>query len=157
MAQSVLFVCTGNICRSPTAEGVFRHKAAQRGLEVVADSAGVSSEEAGNPPDPRAVDLAARRGYRLPARRARRIRPEDFQRFDLVLGMTRRHLDALERARPADAGAAVDLLMRFAKGRQPQEVPDPWYGATADFERALDMIELGVEGLLDHLEAARSP
>lgn len=157
--MKVLFVCTGNICRSPTAEGVFLHRAAERGLagEVAADSAGTSSEEHGNPPDPRARRAAAARGYALPDRRARRIAMADFDTFDLVIAMDRGHLAALNRMVPNRARDRLHLFMEFAGDGSPRDVPDPWYGGSADFEQALDMIEAGVDGLLDRLAGGPAP
>ncbi len=153
--MKILFVCTGNICRSPTAEGVFLHRAAARGLAgtVAADSAGTSSEEHGNPPDPRARRAAGARGYALPDRRARRITPEDFEGFDLILGMDRGHIARLERIAPPQSRDRLRLFMEFAGDGMPRDVPDPWYGGMADFEHALDLIEAGVDGLLDALAA----
>lgn len=151
--MKILFVCTGNICRSPTAEGVFLHRAAQRGMadRVGADSAGTSSEEHGNPPDSRARRAADARGYTLPDRRARRITETDFAEFDLILGMDRGHMARLERIAPPEARDRLRLFMDYADDGMPKDVPDPWYGGPADFENALDLIEAGVEGLLDAL------
>jgi protein-tyrosine phosphatase len=151
--MKVLFVCTGNICRSPTAEGVFLHRAAGRGLSgrLTADSAGISSEENGNPPDSRAQRAASARGYTLPDRRARRITLPDFDAFDLVVAMDRGHLGILRRLAPDHARDRLHLFMDFADDHLPRDVPDPWYGGASDFEHALDMIEAGVEGLLDRL------
>ena len=153
--MKILFVCTGNICRSPTAEGVFLHRAAERGLagRVAADSAGTSSEEHGNPPDSRARRAADARGYTLPDRRARRITDADFETFDLILGMDRGHLARLERMAPERARGRLRLFMDYAGDGMPGDVPDPWYGGAADFEHALDLIEAGVDGLLDALVA----
>lgn len=153
--MKILFVCTGNICRSPTAEGVFLHRAAKRGLagEIAADSAGTSSEEHGNPPDARARSAARARGYTLADRRARRIAAADFEDFDLILAMDRGHLASLERIAPDHARDRVRMFMDFADDGLPRDVPDPWYGGTADFEHALDLIEAGVDGLLDSLAA----
>ena len=153
--MKVLFVCTGNICRSPTAEGVFMHRAAARGLgdRVAADSAGTSSEEHGNPPDSRARRAADARGVTLPDRRARRVKDADFEAFDLILAMDRGHLARLERIAPEQARDRLRLFMEYAGDGMPKDVPDPWYGGTADFEHALDLIEAGVDGLLDALAA----
>ena len=144
---SVLFVCTGNICRSPTAHALMLHKAAVRNLRVTVDSAAVSGEELGNPPDRRALAELRRRGVGMPPHRARRVQPADFHRFDLVLGMTTAHVDALRRMAPAHA-ADIDLLMRYADGHGAIDVPDPWFGGEQDFIEAFDLIEAGVDGLL---------
>jgi protein-tyrosine phosphatase len=146
--QRILFVCTGNICRSPLAEALLRHKAAAAGLEVEADSAGTSDEEAGNPPDRRARRVAERRGFRLPDRAARQVVRADFTRVDLILPMTRAHLRVLQRVAPPGATAELRLFMEHAPEQGLMDVPDPWYGGMPDFERALDMIEAGVEGLI---------
>lgn len=151
-ASSVLFVCTGNICRSPTAQALLLHKAAARGLRLHVDSAAVSGEELGHRPDPRALAELRRRGIVMPAHRARRVQPEDFLRFDLLLGMTAHHVRALQRLAPAHS-AKVDLLMHHAQGQPAGDVPDPWSGDAQDFVRAFDLIETGVDGLLQHLTA----
>ncbi|NNG05080.1 MAG: low molecular weight phosphotyrosine protein phosphatase [Inquilinus sp.] len=148
--MKILFVCTGNICRSPTAEALFLHRAAERGLagQVAADSAGTSSEESGNPPDRRARIAAAARGCTLPDRRARRITATDFDTFDLIVAMDRGHLATLRRRAPDHARDRLRLFMEFAGPDAPPDVPDPWYGDEYDFEHALDLIEAGVDGLL---------
>lgn len=147
---SVLFICTGNICRSPTAHALLLHKAAARGLDIRVDSAAVSGEEIGNPPDPRALTELRRRGVPMPDHRARRVTVDDFQRYDLVLGMTASHVDALRRLAPGSADR-IGLLMDYAGGERDVDVPDPWYGSARDFVEAFDMIELGVDGVLRQL------
>ena len=150
----VVFVCTGNICRSPTAEALLRQRAAVLGLEVEIDSCGVSAEERGNPPDPRAVAEARRRGVTMPQRRARAIEPRDFRGPGLLVGMTRGHVRALERLQPRDAAASIHLLLDFAPGLAGQDVPDPWYGTgPSAFAEAFDLIERGIDGLIDRLGA----
>lgn len=148
----ILFVCTGNICRSPTAEAVLVHRARAVGFEVMADSAGTSAEEFGNPPDPRARAAALARGYHLPARRARQVRAADFTGFDRVLAMTTAHLRTLERRAPPTATARLQLFMDYAPGPGPRDVPDPWYGDDAGFAEVLELIEAGVDGLLRDLK-----
>lgn len=147
---SVLFVCMGNICRSPTAEGVFRRMVQEAGLEerVHVDSAGTHGYHLGAEPDRRSQAAAARRGYDLSALRARQLLPEDGERFDLVLAMDR---DNLARSRGLLRGPAeLRLLMDFAEERRKDEVPDPYYtGGEAGFEEVLDMIEEAGRGLMD--------
>ena len=153
MTVRVLFVCTGNICRSPMAQGVLVREAAAAGLDVAVDSAGTSDEEHGGPPHPQAQRAAQARGYRLPPHRARQVTAADFTTFDLVLGMTAAHGQALRRLRPRDATATVRLLMEYAPDAGVRDIPDPWYGGSADFDRALDLIEAGVAGLVRDLAA----
>lgn len=148
----VLMICMGNICRSPTAEGVLRRKLADAGLArlVEVDSAGTHGYHVGNPPDPRAQRHAAQRGYDLSKLRARRVREEDFERFHLVLAMDEDNLSELEALRPAESPAEVGLLMDHCDGRG-RVVPDPYYGDAAGFERVLDDVEAACDGLLAHL------
>ena len=151
----VLMVCMGNICRSPTAEAVLRAQAALRGLtpSVEVDSAGTYGGHAGEPPDARAQAHASRRGYDLAPLRARLVQAADFERFDLVLAMDRDNLANLLELRPDGAKARVELLMRYARRHAVDEVPDPYYGSAAGFERVLDLIEDACDGLLMHLAA----
>ena len=151
--KRVLFVCTGNICRSPTAEGVFRRFVAQAGLEgrIGMDSAGTHGYHVGEPPDPRTQAAASARGYDLSGLRARRIAREDFNRFDLVLAMDRDHHEILAGFAPAGAGHKLRLLMEFARRSGVDEVPDPYYGGPDGFELVLNLVEDAAEGLLDHL------
>ena len=153
----VLFVCTGHICRSPTAEGVFRRLAELEGLSerVEADSAGTHGYHVGEPPDSRAQGEAAERGYDLSSLVARRVEADDFYRFDLVLAMDRGHHRQLSRLAPSDARARLHLFMEFASGVATEDVPDPYYGARSGFEKVLDMIEAGAEGLLAAIKEGR--
>ena len=148
----VLFVCTGNICRSPTAEGIFRKLAADAGMAeaVTADSAGTHGYHVGQPPDPRAQRAAAKRGYDLSALRARTIVDSDFQRFDLILAMDRDHYSILSSAQPM-AAHKVKLVMSYARRFKEREVPDPYYGGPQGFERVLDLLEDAASGLLESL------
>lgn len=148
MTQRILFVCLGNICRSPTAHGVFRAIAAARGLKVAVDSAGTGSWHLGKPPDPRAQAEALRRGYDISDLRARQAQATDFSRFDLILAMDMDNLAALERLRPAGNETPVHLLLDYA-GQVAAEVPDPWY--EGGFDHVLDLIEAASHGLAETL------
>ena len=151
--KRVLFVCTGNICRSPTAEGVFRRFVEQAGLEdrIGMDSAGTHGYHIGAPPDPRTQAAASARGYDLSGLRARRIAREDFSRFDLVLAMDRDHHAILTRFAPSGAGHKLRMLIEFARRSGVDEVPDPYYGGPDGFELVLNLVEDAAEGLLEHL------
>lgn len=149
----VLFVCLGNICRSPTAEGVFRHKLREAGLEgrIEVDSAGTGDWHVGKPPDSRTRRAAQRRGYDLSPLRGRQVAAADFARFDLILAMDQRNLQHLQGLRPATAPTELDLfLRRYALALD--EVPDPYYGGEEGFERVLDLIEQASEALLAELK-----
>lgn len=152
----VLMVCMGNICRSPTAEGVLRGKLEAAGLAQVVevDSAGTHGYHAGEPPDPRAQKHAAARGYDLGRLRARRVSRDDFRRFDFILAMDAQNLEALQDLAPPDGRAQVAKLMQYAQ-RHPgvDEVPDPYYGPPAGFERVLDLVEDACEGLVAALKS----
>ena len=152
---SVLMVCTGNICRSPTAEGVLRHRLRQAGLEgqVHVDSAGTHDYHVGSPPDERSCHHALRRGYDLAELRARQIEALDFERFDLILAMDRGHLDLLEEDCPPGHRHKLKLFMEFGPPGLPSEVADPYYGGRTGFESVLDQIEAACDGLLAHLHA----
>lgn len=148
----VLFVCLGNICRSPTAEGMMRHRLQQAGLaaQVAVESAGTAAWHIGKAPDPRTCAAAAQRGYRLHELRARQVQAEDFARFDLILAMDHDNLRELQRLRPDSAGAELDLLLRRG-GLAEHEVPDPYYGGSDGFERVLDLVESACERLIEQI------
>ena len=156
--MKVVFVCTGNICRSPTAEGVFLVLAEQAGLagEIEADSAGTHGYHVGEPPDPRTVSAAALRGYDLSHQRARRVSDRDFDAFDLVVAMDRGHHEALARLAPAGRRDRLHLFLDFAPGTGRKDVPDPYYGGPDGFEHVLDLIEAGSRGILAHIQRQRS-
>lgn len=146
----VLMVCLGNICRSPTAEGVLRQRLAAAGLgeRIAVDSAGTFGGHAGGPPDARAIAHAARRGVDLRPLRARQVIADDFMRFDLVLAMDAANLQALRRHCPAPYAHKLGLLLEVAlDGRPVREVPDPYYGEDADFERVLDLVGAACDAL----------
>ena len=144
--RAILFVCTGNICRSPTAEAVLRHVAAKEGIELHIASAGIGDWHVGSPPDERAQRHAKGRGYDLSALRARQVAKRDFEEFDLILAMDRGHLRALERMAPREHRHKVRL---FVAG---QDVPDPYYGGPEGFERVLDLVEAACRDLVRELK-----
>ena len=145
--MKVLFVCTGNICRSPTAEGVLRRLAEAQKLQIHVESRGTHDYHVGEPPDERAQDHAQRRGYDLSAQRAKHFSTRDFEEFDLVLAMDRGHLRLLQRLCPPRHAAKLKLLLQEA------DVPDPYYGGPEGFEQVLDLVEAACRGLLDEMRA----
>ncbi len=149
----VLMVCMGNICRSPTAEGVLRHKLKAAGLAdgVSVDSAGTHAYHCGEPPDSRALRHALRRGYDLSSLRARQVADEDFQRFDLILAMDWDNLALLEAQAPAGSPARIRRLMEFAERDAGPVVPDPYTGSARGFDHVLDLVEAACDGLVNHL------
>lgn len=154
MKTSVLFVCLGNICRSPTAEGVMRHIAASEipPLDIDMDSAGTAGYHIGAPPDRRSQAAALRRGIDISDLRARRVEPHDYSRFDLMLAMDRANLTALEKVRPRNAHAQLGLFLDYAPQMGLVEVPDPYYGAECDFELVLDLCAAAARGLVSELQ-----
>ena len=152
--NSVLFVCLGNICRSPTAEGVFRHLLAQErpALDVDVDSAGTGDYHIGEPPDIRSQRAAMQRGIDLSGLRARQVSVHDFDRFGLILAMDRNNLRALQAWRPKASRAEVRLLLEYAEGLDDLEVPDPYSGGQHGFERVLDLLMLASCGLISALQ-----
>ena len=153
MTIGILFVCTANLCRSPTAEGVFRSLATKAGLVEAfeIDSAGTGASHVGQPPTPAAIDVAAARGYDISGIRARQITGEDIERFDYVLGMTRGHLAEMRWLAPRDLADKPQLLMNYAPPLGILDIPDPFGGTTDDYERAIGMIESATRGLLARL------
>ncbi len=152
--RKILFVCMGNICRSPAGEGVFRKVVADRGLAhaIDVDSAGTIGYHTGEPPDPRMRKAASRRGYRLDSL-ARQIQPRDLDRFDLIIAMDRDNLRDIRSMDPSKRHREkIHLLCDFVPDCPTQDVPDPYYGGTAGFEAVLDLIEQAAEGILYHLQ-----
>ncbi|MCF8178962.1 MAG: low molecular weight phosphotyrosine protein phosphatase [Sulfuritalea sp.] len=143
MVQKILFICTGNICRSPTAEGVARGVAQRLGLgnQFEFDSAATHGYHIGEAPDPRSVAAAKRRGYELSALRARRVTEFGFSRFDQVLAMDREHLECLRQICPPDLQTKLRLFLEFSTRFDEDEVPDPYYGGPQGFEHVLDLVE----------------
>ena len=151
--MKVLFVCMGNICRSPTAEGVFRAHASRLApaLDIEFDSAGTHAYHVGEPPDPRSIDAAARRGIDLTDLRARQVSNDDFERFDLIVAMDGlNHATLLDRS-PPEHHACIRTLLEFAGRTAPADVPDPYYGDARGFDEVLDLVESAAEGLLAEL------
>lgn len=155
---SILFVCLGNICRSPTAEGVVRHRIEARGLseQLEVDSAGTTGYHAGERADARMRAHASRRGYDLTSR-ARQVSASDFERFDLVVAMDgANHGDLADMAPGETAETKLVRYCDFVPGREGEDVPDPYYGGAEGFERVLDLIEAGADPLIDHVLKATS-
>lgn len=150
MIRRVLFVCMGNICRSPTAEAVFRHLLASEGadLEVEVDSAGTHAYHVGEPPDGRSTAAARRRGIVMDDLRARRVSGDDFAAFDFVLAMDEDNLALLRRMAPRQYHERIRLFLDYAPAASRREVPDPYYGGENGFEDVLDLIEEAARGLL---------
>lgn len=151
----VLFVCMGNICRSPTAQGVFESMVGREGLQeyIHVDSAGTHAYHIGEPPDSRSQQAALRRGIDLSAQRARKVRPEDFLEFDYVLAMDASNYEHLRELCHPDYEGRLRLFLEFAPQAVSHDVPDPYYGGAQGFERVLDLIELAAAGLLDELRS----
>ena len=149
----VLFVCMGNICRSPTAHGVFRELVRRDGLEdaIQIDSAGTHAYHVGNPPDQRAQATARNRGIDLSDLRARQVSPEDFERFDYVLAMDEENLAILRELCPPGREDRLRLFLDFAPQRPEREVPDPYYGGPQGFEHVFDLVEEAARGLLEDI------
>ena len=151
--MKILFVCLGNICRSPTAEAVFRAVAAREAPELLVevDSAGTAGYHIGEPPDLRTRQAASRRGYDMSSLRARIVEPRDFEDFDFILAMDRENLKVLNHRAPVQARDRVRLFLEFAPDAATTEVPDPYYGGPNGFEEVLDLVEAATHGLLQHL------
>lgn len=151
--KKVLFVCLGNICRSPTAHGVFREIVVRQGLaeQIAIDSAGTAAYHVGNPPDSRSAACALRRGYDLSDLRARQAIAADFQRFDYILAMDEQNLSELQSICPADYPGYLGLFLEFSPGGE-REVPDPYYGGPEGFDHVLDLVEEASRGLLAQIQ-----
>lgn len=155
MTYRVLMVCMGNICRSPTAEGVLRSAIQKANLvdKVEVDSAGTHGYHVGEAPDQRTQRAALARGYNLSQMRARRVAPQDLEYFDLILAMDKSNLDNLLRMSPPEVHDKIKLLMNFSQNFDDDEVPDPFYGLGHDFDLVLDMVEDAADGVVEQLKA----
>ena len=147
MATRLLFVCLGNICRSPLAEAVFRAEAERLGLDVAVDSAGTGDWHVGEPPDRRAIAVAARNRVDISGLRARQVRPADFERFDHVVALDRENLANLRRLQPPGTRARLSLLLDHVEGREGEAVADPYYGEECDFDTAWQDVTEGARAL----------
>jgi protein-tyrosine phosphatase len=154
--MNILFVCMGNICRSPTAEGVMRKLVAEAGMDhrIMVDSAGTHGYHVGEPPDPRAQAAAKRRGYDIADLRARELEAADYERFDLLLAMDFNNLDRLQILCPPQFQSKLGMLMGYARQCKAPIVPDPYYRGASDFNRVLDYVEDACQGLLQALVLA---
>jgi protein-tyrosine phosphatase len=150
--NSVLFVCMGNICRSPSAEAVFTHKATAQGLSLKIDSAGTLGAHAKEKPDHRAQKVGVERGYSFDGLKARKVKVEDFQEFDLILAMDNDNVKNLKKLAPEHLRHKIFLFLDFAKNHEETEVPDPYYGGVNGFRFVLDLVEDASDGLLAQLK-----
>ena len=153
MSERLLFVCMGNICRSPTAKGVFDRALTAAGIDFESESAGTHGYHVGERPDRRAIDAAARSGIDISADLARRFVVEDYQRFDCIFAMDRANLAVVESLRPAAVRVSARLVMDLAPDYGLDEVPDPYYGGEAGFIRVIDMLEAAAAALVRELRA----
>lgn len=151
----ILFVCLGNICRSPTAQGIFEYKCRLAEVNVDLDSAGTGDWHIGRAPDPRSQAFARRWGVDLSVQRARQVTVADFQRFDRIYAMDRANLADLQVLAPAQSRAQVDLVMSLAPDYGLVEVPDPYYGGDRGFEQVIDMLSVAADRLIEELQALR--
>jgi len=153
---SILFICAGNICRSPLAEGVMDHVLEKRGIrDVRVDSAGTNGYHTGEEPDERSISVAARHGLDISAQRCRQLIAADFSRFDLILGMDRYNMRMIAERQPANASAQIGLFTEIAEGRA-VEIPDPYYGGTGDFEKVYRMVLAASIALADQFWPERA-
>ena len=150
---SVLMVCTANICRSPTAHGILRHLLELKGLNrrVAVDSAGTHIFQKGLPPDIRAQQVALQHGIDMSDLRSRNIRPKDFSKYDHILAMDNENFQILQQVCPEEHGHKISMIMEFSNNSGVIEVPDPYFGNIAGFERVFDMLDVAMKGLIEHL------
>jgi protein-tyrosine phosphatase len=149
--KSILFVCMGNICRSPSAEAVFRQKMKTEALSLTLDSAGTVGSHAREKPDHRAQKAGVARGYSFDNIKARKVTVKDFEKFDLILAMDERNVKDLMKVAPEGYGDKVQLFLDYAENFEDQEVPDPYYGGARGFQYVLDLVEDASDGLIKRL------
>jgi protein-tyrosine phosphatase len=149
--KSVLFICMGNICRSPTAEAVFKHKMNASGLALNVDSAGTLGAHAKQKPDHRAQKAGIARGYSFKGIKARKVTKTDFTKFDLILAMDNDNISELKKVAPTGLQHKIHLMLEFASEHEESQVPDPYYGGARGFDYVLDLVEAASDGLLAKL------
>jgi len=149
--QSILFICMGNICRSPCAEAVFRYKAAEQGLNLEIDSAGTLGSHAREKPDHRAQKAGMARGYSFDNMKARKVKVKDFDKYDLILAMDNHNIRELYKIAPEHHKEKIHLFLDFSSSHDEQEVPDPYYGGAKGFQYVIDLVEGASDGLLKKL------
>jgi protein-tyrosine phosphatase len=149
--NSILFVCMGNICRSPSAEAVFRHKMNEKGITLTIDSAGTTGSHAREKPDHRAQKIGLARGYSFDKIKARKVTVDDFTKFDMVLAMDEHNVKELKKIAPENQHEKIQLFLEYAENFEELEVPDPYYGGARGFKFVLDLVEDASDGLLKRL------
>ncbi len=149
--KSILFVCMGNICRSPSAEAVFRHKVKAQGLALKIDSAGTLGAHAKEKPDHRAQKAGIARGYSFDGIKARKVTVKDFTDFDLILAMDHDNIYELNKVVPPELKHKIHLMLDFAAGHEEEQVPDPYYGGAKGFDYVLDLVEAASDGILEKI------
>ena len=151
MKPSILFVCLGNICRSPLAEAAFREEAERLGLEVEVDSAGTADWHVGRPPDERAIAVAGKNGVDISGLRARQVSADDFRRFDYIVALDHKNMRNLQALQPSDGKARLSLLMDHVEGRRGEAVADPYFGGEDPFDFTWSHVTAGAKGLARHI------
>lgn len=149
--KSFLFVCTGNICRSPTADAIFRHLTEKEGRDILIDSVGTHGYHVGEAPDPRAIEIASDKGIEMEFLTARKLSSHDFEKFDFLLAMDNGHLATMQNLCPPEHAQKLRLFLDMLDGHEGQDVPDPYYGSMQDFKDTFDLIYRGCEALLDEI------